>query len=109
MKATIIKRDQVALFLAAGFTKKETANKLHKSENTVRRQADDFYKRTGCRNLADLTRFVISRYTGIHVNDIIIRAMQDITIGVAVGLFTWLITRPGALAEIAAGLQNWFK
>lgn len=109
MKTEIMKRDQVALLLAAGYTKKETATRLNKSENTVRNQTDDFYKRTGCRNLADLTRYIVTRYSGIPVSDILINAMRDITVGVAVGLFTWLITRPGALEQISAGLQNWFK
>ena len=104
-----IEENKVGILLAQGYTKKEVASKLNKSFHTVNQQTRCLYEKTGCRNLADLTRYIVTRYSGIHVNDLLIRAMQDITIGVAVGLFTWLITRPGALAEIAAGLQNWFK
>lgn len=100
---------KVGIMLSQGYSKKEIAVILHKSINTVNQQTRVLHEKTGCRNLADVTRFFIQRYSGIHVNDLLIRAMHDITIGAAVGLFTWLITRPGALAEIAAGLQNWFK
>jgi DNA-binding CsgD family transcriptional regulator len=109
MKSTTTKQNQVALFLASGFTKKEVATKLHKSENTIRRQTDEFYKKTGCRNLADLTRFVVTRYSGIHVNDILINAMKDITVISGLVLFSWIISQPGALTEITNGLLNWIK
>jgi DNA-binding CsgD family transcriptional regulator len=100
---------RIAQLLAGGLSRKEIATKLYRSEHTINEQARCAYRKTGSRNLADITRWLIQRYSGIPVSDILINAMRDITVGVAVGLFTWLITRPGALAEIAAGLQNWFK
>lgn len=100
---------RIAQLLAGGLSRKEIATKIYRSKHTINEQACCAYRKTDCYNLADITRFLIQRYSGISVSDILINAMRDITIGVAVGLFTWFISRPGALEQISAGLQNWFK
>lgn len=80
--------EAVGLFLANGFTKKETANHLNKSERTVGRQADDLYKKTGSRNLADITRFMVIRYKGV---DGLIHAIHDVTLAFITGFLFWAL------------------
>jgi DNA-binding CsgD family transcriptional regulator len=98
--------ETVGLMLAKGFTKKEVANQLHKSIRTVERQSDMLYKKTNSRNLADITRFMIRRYTGIAVEDILIHAMHDITILAALCLTFWAADTLGALDEMKAAISN---
>lgn len=104
----------VGLFLAHGFTKKEIANKLNKSERTIGRQADDLYKKTGSRNLADITRFIVRRYTGIAVEDVIINALRDLTI-LVFGIFLFEAVAANteelkaAIQELATSFVNFFN
>jgi DNA-binding CsgD family transcriptional regulator len=96
----------VGLMLAEGFTKKEVANRLHKSIRTIERQSDMLYKKTGSRNLADITRFMIARYTGIAVEDILIRAAHDTTIAVAAVFLAWCAVQPETLEKLASALTT---
>jgi len=98
--------ENVGLMLAKGFTKKEVATRLHKSIRTVERQSDMLYKKTGSRNLADITRFMIARYSGLAVEDILIRAAHDATIAVAVVFFAWCAVQPETLDKITAALTT---
>ena len=98
--------DRVGLMLASGYTKKEIALKTGKSINTVSKETDVLYKRTGCRNLADITRFMISRYSGIAVEDILIRAAHDATIAVAVVFLAWCAIQPETLEKLASALTT---
>lgn len=58
MKKT--EENKVGILLACGFTKKEIAIRLHKSVHTVTQQTRRLYERSGSRNLADITRYIIS-------------------------------------------------
>jgi DNA-binding CsgD family transcriptional regulator len=81
----------VGILLANGFTKKEIANRLNKSERTICRQADDLYKKTGSRNLADITRNFIQRYTGLPVEDILINAMKNSLVFLAIAFIAYVL------------------
>jgi DNA-binding CsgD family transcriptional regulator len=96
----------VGLMLAEGLTKKEVANNLHKSIRTIGRQSDMLYKKTGCRNLADITRFMIARYSGLAVEDILIRAAHDATIAVAALFLAWCAMQPETIDTLKATLTN---
>lgn len=91
---------QVGILLASGFTKKEVASKLHKSVRTIDRQSDNLYKKTGCRNLADITRYMIRRYSGIATEDILINAAHDSTIVCAVVFLTWAALQPESMQQL---------
>ncbi len=76
--------ETVGIYLASGFTKKEIASICKKSERTIGRQADDLYKKTGSRNLSDITRFMVRRYKSV---DGLLNAVQDIAVlGLIVGM-----------------------
>ena len=102
----ITETDRVGLLLASGFTKKEIATQTGKSINTVSKETDVLYKRTGCRNLADITRFMIARYSGIAVEDILIRAAHDATIAVACVFLAWCAVQPETLDKLASALTT---
>jgi len=51
----------VGCYLALGYTKKEIAAKRKTSESTIRHQAESLYIKTNSKNLADITRYVISQ------------------------------------------------
>ena len=71
--------DKVGIMLAQGLTKKEIAIRTGKSVCTINAQARKLYERTGSRNLADITRWVISQHCGISVDKVLIKALNDIT------------------------------
>lgn len=103
MKESISPAEEtVGILLAEGFTKKEVANKLHKSIRTVGRQTDDLYKKTNSRNLADITRFFVKRYTGIPIEDILVRAAHDATIAIAAAFLTWCALQPEVAEKVNA-------
>jgi hypothetical protein len=102
----ITETDRVGLLLASGFTKKEIAIQTGKSINTVSKETDVLYKRTGCRNLADITRFMIARYSGLAVEDILIRATHDATLAIAAVFLAWYAMQPETLEKIATSLTN---
>lgn len=99
------KRDQIAIMLSLGFTKKEIAAKTGRSVNTIDNQAQSIYRETGSRNLADITRKMISRYSGIPSEDILIHALHDITVGLALAFVTWAALQP----ELAEKLNSAFS
>lgn len=88
------KRDKIAIMLSLGYTKKEIAMKTGRSVNTIDNQAQTLYRETGSRNLADITRKVIARYTGLPIEDILIRAAHDATIAIATAFLTWCTLQP---------------
>lgn len=97
--------EKVGLMLSSGFTKKETANKLGNSEKTICRHADSLYKKTGSKNLADITRFFYMRYTGSR-EDILIKAVHD-SLVVGVVLFSvWVANTPEAQGMMKAALSE---
>lgn len=95
-----------ALLLSQGYTQKEVANMRHRSTRTISNQVDRFYKKTGCRNLADLTRFVVKRYSGIPVEDIIINALHDLTLMIAGAAIFYILTQPTAQVEIMGAFDS---
>lgn len=109
MKSQISTSEEtVGLFLANGFTKKETAVRLQKSERTVGRQADELYKKTGSRNLADITRFMVKRYRGV---DGLVNALSDITAICFFGFMVWTFlnnTDTNFLDEVKASVNSLF-
>lgn len=99
------KCEQIGIMLSLGFTKKEIAAKTGRSVNTIDNQAQSLYRETGSRNLADITRHMISRYSGIPSEDILINALHDITIGLAVAFVTWVALQP----EVAEKVNSAFS
>lgn len=97
--------ERVGLHLAAGFTKKEIANKLGNSQRTIDRHTDNLYKKTGSRNLADITRWMMNRYTGVR-EDVLIHLVHDVTLIVFVGFMAWVANTVGMLDELKTALDN---
>lgn len=107
---------RVAIFLSLGFTKKEIANKLNNSEKTICRHADSGYKKTGSRNLADITRQTIAQQMGITSAEIEKALMSIITVLVLALFMYWVVSTPeaidslkAALSEISTSLTNYLK
>lgn len=100
--------DKVGLLLAAGHSKKEVAQQLGKSINTIDNQAQMLYRKTGSRNLSDITRFFVRRYTGIPVEDILINAIKDSLILAAVIFGIWAFFQPEILNEVKTSIHNVF-
>lgn len=109
METKAVEREKVGLMLAQGFTKKEVANKLGKSVHTVSQQTRRLYEKTGSRNLADITRYMVGRYTNLPVKDVLINAMRDITILAAVAFCVWVSSCPGVLEMVQTSLHSIFK
>jgi len=109
MKTKAVEREKVGLMLAQGFTKKEVANELGKSIHTVNQQTRRLYEKTGSRNLADITRAMIDRYSGINTEDIIINAMHDITILAAVAFFAWVAIQPDVIDMVKTCITSLLK
>jgi len=106
MKTKAVEHEKVGIMLASGYSKKEISLKTGKSINTVSKETDNLYKKYHCRNLADITRFMIARYSGIAVEDILIRAAHDATIAVAVVFLAWCAVQPETLEKITAALTT---
>ena len=85
---------KVGLMLAQGLTKKEVARKLGKSVHTVGKQTSRLYEKTGSRNVADITRFFIERYSGIPVSTILRNAFKDAVILTAFVLLITIVLKP---------------
>ena len=91
--------------LASGLTKKETALQLGKSFHTVNQQTRLLYEKLSCRNLADLTRRMISRYSGINTEELLYRAMHDglyLLPVVAIAMILVFMDHDGLLDQFAA-------
>jgi DNA-binding CsgD family transcriptional regulator len=106
MKTKSIEQEKVGLMLASGFSKKQIANETGKSINTVSKETDNLFKRTGCHNLADITRFMVNRYTGIPVEDVLINAMHDLTVLVAAAFLTWCALQPEVAEKVNDSLST---
>lgn len=100
MKTKAIEQERVGLMLAFGLSKKEIAAQTGKSINTVSKESDNLYKRTHSRNLADITRWMVGRYTGIPVEDILIHAMHDITVLAAASFLGWCALQPEVAEKV---------
>jgi DNA-binding CsgD family transcriptional regulator len=59
--------NRIGIMLALGYSKKEIANITFKSYHTVNQQTRMIYQKTNSRNLADITRWVVTHITGIDV------------------------------------------
>ena len=106
METKICKSEEkVGLMLASGLTKKEAANRLGKSFYTVNEQTRHLYEKLGCRNLADLTRKMISRYSGIDTEELLVRAMHDslyLLPVVAVAMILVFMDQDGLIDQVMA-------
>ena len=100
------KRDQIALMLSLGYTKKEIAVKTGRSVNTIDNQAQTIYRETGSRNLADITRKIIARYTGLPIEDILFRAVHDVTIAIAAAFLGWCAMQPETIEKLQIVLSS---
>ena len=101
--------EKVAVMLAKGYTQKETANHLNKSVRTVSRQVDDIYHKTECRNLADLTRFVIRRYSGVPTEEILMNAIKDMFVVVFIIAAALVLSNTHVFEMIQTSLINSIK
>lgn len=106
---TAVEESKVGIMLAQGFTKKEIACQTHKSVFTVNEQTRRLYIRNHCRNLADITRWVIRRYTGVSVDTVLVNALHDITIVAAVSLLAYVVLQPGPVGRLNAELIDFFN
>lgn len=68
---------RVSLWLSMGYTKKEIANMTGKSVYTINEQTRAIYERSGSRNLADITRYVVSQLTGNDIDAIIRKTLES--------------------------------
>jgi hypothetical protein len=109
MKTKAVEHERVGLMLASGFSKKQIAMQTGKSINTVSKESDNLFKKTGCHNLADITRWMVRRYTGIAVEDVLIHAMHDLTILVAATFLTWCAFQPEVAEKLNAALTSLFN
>ena len=109
METNAVEREKVGLMLASGYTKKEIATKFDKSVNTVNKQASRLYEKTGSRNLADITRYMIARYSKVPVEDILINAMHDITVLAAVALLVFAAFQPEVIEMVKTSLHSILK
>jgi len=109
MKTKAVEREKVGLLLAQGHTKKEIASILGKSFHTVNMQTRRLYETTHSRNVADLTRYVVRRYSGVPVEDIIINALHDLSLMVAGGLLFYILSQPSAHAELSGAFSTLFE
>ena len=76
------------------------------------RQTDDLYKKTGSRNLADITRFMINRHTNVPIEDVLFNAMRDISIVFVAAFIVWIAFQPEVteiLETSFSSLLNLFK
>jgi len=65
-----VSETSVVKFLTQGYTKKEIATKIHRSEHTITEQTRCAYRKTNCRNLADITRWTIGKVYGLNYTEI---------------------------------------
>lgn len=98
-----------ALLLSQGYTQKEVASMRNRSTRTISNQVDRFYKKTGCRNLADLTRFVVKRYSGVPVEDIIINALHDLSLVVAGAALFYIFSQPENQDQVLGAFDSLFS
>lgn len=106
MKTKAVEREKVGLLLAQGYTKKEIANILGKSFHTVNMQTRKLYEISQSRNVADLTRFVVKRYSGVPVEEIIINALHDLTLMVAGGLLIYISMQENYQNEVMGAFDT---
>lgn len=96
---------RVAVMLSQGYTKKEIATQLEKSINTVNNQTRRVYEKTGSRNLADITRFTISRFfPNVDINKLLTDATRYMVVAL-VSLAIWYVgTCTNLLEQLQAAL-----
>lgn len=58
---------EIAELIAFGLTEKEIANYLDISISTVHAHKNNLFNKTGCRNIADVTRWYIQETSGIRL------------------------------------------
>lgn len=102
------KTEEIGLLLAMGLTKKEIAAKTGKSVNTIDNQAQELYRKNECRNLADITRKLIQRYSGIPVEDILNHAIHDALIIIAVAFGIYAAIQPELIDTVKAAFSETF-
>lgn len=72
MTLTLSKAEMnVGCLLALGFSKKEIALKRNTSVSTIRHQTESIYLKTNCKNLADITRYMIAKCAKIDVRTLL--------------------------------------
>lgn len=91
----------VARELALGNTVKEIAVKHHRSEHTINQQRRMAYEKTGSRNTADITRWVVARYSGKR-EDVIISLINDSLFIIAIICMVVAALSPRYQQEISA-------
>ena len=73
MNLTLSKAEiNVGCLLALGYSKKEIAAKRNASVSTIRHQTESIYLKTNSKNLADITRFMISNCTKFNIKTLLI-------------------------------------
>jgi hypothetical protein len=110
MKASISKAEELnGILLSQGYTQKEVANIRSKSTRTISNQVDRFYKKTGCRNLADMTRFMVHRYTRVPVEDVLLNALHDLSLVIAGAALFYIFSQPSNQTEILGAFDSLFS
>lgn len=61
---------EVAELTAFGATEKEISFHLHLSIETIKAHKKNFFHKTGCRNIADMTRWYLEKTSGVHFEPI---------------------------------------
>ena len=58
---------EIAELISFGLTEKEMANYLNISQGTIHSHKNNLFYKTGCRNIADVTRWYIQHVSGIKL------------------------------------------
>lgn len=80
----------VARELTLGNSHKKIASKRNKSTHTINQQTRVAMEKTKSRNVADLTRWVLSRYFGQR-EDVVINTIKDSMVLLTIGSLTWAL------------------
>lgn len=59
---------EVAQLISFGLTEKEISEVLEFSHHTLKAHKRNLFNKTGCRNIADVTRWYIQHTSGIHMD-----------------------------------------
>ena len=99
--------EKVGIMLAGGYTKKEIACIMHRSIHTISQETRMLYQHTGSRNLADITRKMISSIMHMDIDlELAVIIKQIIVVSLLLGIILTCILFPEVLSYAYAAMQN---
>jgi hypothetical protein len=92
--------EKVGIMLAGGYTKKEIACIMHRSIHTISQETRVLYQRTGSRNLADITRKMITLLFHFDIDTELASILkQIITVTIVFGIVLTCILFPDSIIK----------